>query len=117
MMAGKADEPALSCLLGGFDGSARSEDLGYFFLFIDGMHLPEIKVIGVEALQREMEFLFRLLASSLHGFCRDENFLAERWQHFAIDLFGATGPITVGVIKIVNPQVVSPQHDRLGFLF
>lgn len=59
VVAGEADEAAEAFLFGffeGFDGTSGSEDFFYLIAFADEVGLPEIDVIGFEALAAEFEF-------------------------------------------------------------
>ena len=116
----EADKAALAGLLGGdqrLHRAARGKDGFHIVLGVpDLVELPEIDVVGFHALEPGIQLPLGAFSGALVALGRYKNVLAEQGQDGAVDLFRASAPVIVGVVVVVDPEIVAAAHDRRGLL-
>ena len=116
-MACEAHEAALTRLLGRlerFYGASRAENPVDFLHLPNSVDLPEVHIVRLESLEGEIQFLRRTFARAIRALGGDKDVLADLRQHLPKHLFRAPAPIAVGVVEVVDTQIVGAPGDGLG---
>ncbi len=69
------------------------EDLVDVVLVLDGVHLPEVDIVGLQQAERGLQLLLRFLRRALDGLGGEKDVLPDALQTDAVSFFGAPVPV------------------------
>ena len=118
-MAGNADEAGdffITRLLKRLERAVVRENLVHVLLRADIVHLPAVQMVGLQALERFIQFAHRAVVSAVGRFRGEINVLAPSLERLAIILLAATMPVIMGGVAIIDAEVEGAVDDRDGLV-